>query len=89
MTFHYALSSDITGSSASLCQLALVRKIVCTLLPVLTVKLDYDDLLRSGIQAIYINIDTIGIRTRRVERFYSTDFAKSVFSNLRVKLVSA
>jgi len=55
------------------------------LLPVFTVEGFNYHFLRLGVKASNIDIITIGIRTRNIERFYAAYLAKPVFGLARVE----
>ena len=62
-------------------------KVVGIFLPVLTIKIFDIHAVGSGIQAIDINIDTVGVGAGRVERFDSAMFAEGVFCSACIESI--
>ena len=62
-----------------LCVFALVRNLMCMLFPVLTIEIGHVHRLRFRVKAMHIDVDAVGIRAWRIERFNTADSAESMF----------
>lgn len=72
---------------ASLGLLALMCKCVGVLFPVPTIEIDDGHVLGNLMQAVDVDIDTVWIRARDIERFDTAGFAEFVLGNAAVECV--